>query len=216
MPDGIPNEASIRWIGRGFARRAHSLWSRRWVRIAVVAFGIALLVVLQFLRFIGFFEHIDSISDLRTFPVSGYVASNTAFIQTSQVENPAPMAVYHTARWGPCTYTIPGLTPGAPYLVTLHFVETYWTKPGQRRFNVTINDVRVLTNFDILATAGGQNIAITQRFSTYANREGQVILQFTNGSVDLPVIHGIQIVEERHSLGSKSLTLHADGFAAAP
>ena len=59
-------------------------------------------------------------------------------INTSKVTNPAPAAVYQTARVatttagpGPTyTYTIGGFTAGTSYLVRLHFCETYFSTAG--------------------------------------------------------------------------------------
>lgn len=213
MPDGIRYPVSPTSLVRPSVWRIHSLWKRRWVRVAALIFSLTALVGLPVLQYGGFFENIDSISDLRTFSASGYIAVNTASVHISGVKNPAPMAVYHTARWGPSTYTIPGLAPGAPYIVTLHFVETYWSKPGQREFNVTINHTPVLINFDILAAAGGQNIAIAKSFPERANRSGQIVIQLTNGAVDLPVIHGIQIAPAGGSSTSRTVNINAGGVS---
>src|SRR5580698_2331423 len=94
---------------------------------------------------------------------SGGTTSNTsASINTSLVANPAPQEVYQTERYGDFTYTIPNLTAGASYTVNLSFAEIYWTAAGKREFNVLINGTQVLTNFDVFATAGGENIAIVK------------------------------------------------------
>jgi fibronectin type 3 domain-containing protein len=123
----------------------------------------------------------------------GNTSSTTATIDTSAVSNPAPQAVYQTERYGAFTYTIPGLTPNATYNVALHFAEIYWSSAGQRTFNVVINGTQVLTNFDIIAAAGAPKKAIVKSFSTTANSSGQIVIQFTNGTADLPKISGIVI-----------------------
>ena len=114
-------------------------------------------------------------------------------INTSLIPNPAPQAVYQTNRFGAFTYTIPGLTAGTKYVVDLHFAETFWTAPGQREFNVLINGNEVLKNFDILAAAGGQNIATVQSFLVTADSTGTITIQFEVGSADSPQINGIEI-----------------------
>jgi len=81
-----------------------------------------------------------------------------------KVTNPAPAAVYQTARIGNFTYTIAGFQAGTDYLLRLHFCETYWTAAGKRIFNVSINGNQVLIHFDIYSTAGGKNIANIQQF----------------------------------------------------
>ncbi len=120
-------------------------------------------------------------------------------INTSNVTNPAPEAVYQTGRdtsaVGPgttFTYTIGGFTAGTDYLVRLHFCETYFTASGMRTFDVSINGTQVLTNFDIFATAGGENIANIQQFTEPANSSGQFVIVFTS-VVNNALVSGIEI-----------------------
>jgi lysophospholipase L1-like esterase len=120
-------------------------------------------------------------------------------INTSKVTNPAPAAVYQTARVTATagagttfSYTIGGFTAGSMHTVRLHFCETYWTAAGKRQFNVSINGTQVLTKFDIFATAGGQNIANIQQFTEAANASGQYVLTFTSDT-DKALISGIEI-----------------------
>ncbi|MGC2421203.1 MAG: malectin domain-containing carbohydrate-binding protein, partial [Candidatus Acidiferrales bacterium] len=129
----------------------------------------------------------------------GSTVSHANTINTSKVTNPAPAAVYQTGRdtsaVGPgttFTYTIGGFTAGTNYLVRLHFCETYFTTAGSRTFNVSINGTQVLTNFDIFATAGGQNIANIQQFTEPANSSGQFVILFTS-DVNNALISGIEI-----------------------
>jgi hypothetical protein len=122
-------------------------------------------------------------------------------INTSNVTNPAPAAVYQTARdaatqasgvGAPFSYTIPGLTAGTSYLVRLHFAETFFTTTGSRVFNVSINGTQVLTNFDIVAASGGENIANIQQFTEAANASGQMVITFTSVTNNA-LISGIEI-----------------------
>ncbi len=116
----------------------------------------------------------------------------TATINTANVTNPAPMYVYQTNRFGTCTYTVAGLTASTAYTVRLHFAETYWDAAGDREFNVSINGTQVLTDFDMFATAGGENIANIQQFSVTSNSSGQIVLVFTT-VIDNAQINGIEI-----------------------
>jgi hypothetical protein len=115
-------------------------------------------------------------------------------VDTSGVQNPAPQAVYQSERWGAFTYTIPGLTPGVTYTVRLHFAEIWWSQPGQRVFSVSINGSTVLSNFDILATAGAAFKALVQEFSAAADSNGQITISYIQGPVDWPKSSGIEIV----------------------
>ena len=123
----------------------------------------------------------------------GTPASTGAAINTSLIPNPAPQAVYQTNRYGTFTYTIPGFTANASYIVDLHFAETYWTRPGQRQFNVLINGNEVLNNFDMVAFAGGKNVATVQSFLVAADNTGTITIQFVPGAADNPQVNGIEI-----------------------
>lgn len=122
---------------------------------------------------------------------STYAVSHA--ISTAGVTNPAPEAVYQDAHEGTTTYTVPGFTAGSTHTVRLHFAELYWSKTGQREFDVSINGVSVLLNFDIVKAAGSQYQANVQQFTTTANGSGQIIISLTNGSVDQPEMSGIEI-----------------------
>ncbi len=121
-------------------------------------------------------------------------------INTSKVTNPAPAAVYQTARIATTTtngaksftYTIPGFTAGSSHTVRLHFCETFFTTKGSRVFNVSINGTQVLTNFDIVAASGGQNIANIQQFTATADASGHTTITFTS-ITNNALISGIEI-----------------------
>jgi hypothetical protein len=113
-------------------------------------------------------------------------------IDLSGVTNPAPMAVYQTARVATFSYTIPGFVAGSNHTVRLHFAETYWTAQGKRTFNVSINSMQVLTAFDIFKTAGAGNKAVIEQFAENADSSGRYVIQFT-AVIDKALISGIEI-----------------------
>ena len=123
----------------------------------------------------------------------GGTASVTNAINTSGVTNPAPQAVYQSNRFGNFTYSLPGLTASASYTVRLHFAEEYWTTAGSRVFNVTINGNQVLTNFDILATAGAEYKAVVEQFTATADSSGRVTIQFV-AVKDNAQVNGIEVL----------------------
>jgi hypothetical protein len=127
----------------------------------------------------------------------GSTYSTSAAIDTSGVSNPAPQSVYQTVRYGNFfTYTVGSLTPGASYTVRLDFAEIYWSSAGQRIFNVSINGNQVLSNFDILAAAGGQYKALAETFTATADAGGNIVISFAGaaGSPDLhAMVNGIEI-----------------------
>jgi hypothetical protein len=122
----------------------------------------------------------------------GGTISHANTIDLSGVTNPAPMAVYRTARVGNFTYTLPGFTAGSSHTVRLHFAETYFNTAGSRKYNVTINGTQVLSAFDIFAAAGAKNKAIVKQFTVNANASGQYIVQFTS-VVNQSLLSGIEV-----------------------
>jgi hypothetical protein len=125
---------------------------------------------------------------------TGGTNSVSSTIDTHLVTSPAPQAVYQSERWGPAfEYRFTGLKPGATYGVRLHFAELTWTLAGQRVFNVAINGTPVLTNFDIVARAGGGLIGIAPRFNATAAGDGTIRVRFT-ASVDYASVSGIEII----------------------
>lgn len=138
--------------------------------------------------------------DASPFVADAYFSGGGTFssgntINTSGVTNPAPQTVYQTERWGASTYTFPSLSPGTDYLVRLHFAETYHSTTGKRQFHVLLNGTQVLTNYDIVAEAGGNNIAVVEEFTVAANPSGQIIVQFQTGAFDNAKSSGIEILE---------------------
>ena len=127
---------------------------------------------------------------------AGNEFSSEAAIDISAAANPAPEAVYQTCRWAPSfNYVIPGLQAGTTYTVRLHFAELSWTAAGQRKFNVAINGATVLSAFDVFATAGGANKAISEQFTTTADASGQITIAFTQAGADNPMVSGIEILQ---------------------
>jgi uncharacterized protein (DUF362 family) len=123
----------------------------------------------------------------------GSTYSNMNTVDVSQItSNPPTAALFNNERYGAFSYTIPGFTAGNSYTVTLYFAETYLTSSGSRLFNVSINGATVLSNFDIYASAGGQNRAIARSFTATANSSGQIVIQFISGTQN-PKINGISI-----------------------
>jgi hypothetical protein len=107
--------------------------------------------------------------------------------------NAAPMGVYQYGRAGVTTYTIPGMVAGSSHSVLLHFSENYYSAKGKRVFNVAINGASVLSNFDIYATAGAEYTAVEETFTATANSSGDIVIAFTKGTANQPLIDGIEI-----------------------
>ena len=102
------------------------------------------------------------------------------------------------------TYTVPGLTSGSSYTVRLHFAELYFSAAGDREFNVAINGTTVLTNFDIYGTAKANYTAVVEQFTATANSSGDIVIAFTNGAIDHPMINGLEVLGSSTSCSAVS------------
>ena len=120
---------------------------------------------------------------------AGFTGGSTSASSANIANTPDPK-LYQTERYGNFSYLF--TMPGGTYNVILKFAETYWNKSGQRLFNVSINGTQVLTNFDIVAAAGGALIAIDKSFPvTITGRT--ITVQFSTGAADLPKVDAIEI-----------------------
>lgn len=90
---------------------------------------------------------------------------------------PAEQELYRTERYGQ-TLDYRFDVPEGVYEITLLNAETYNSGTNQRVFDLFIEDIHVLTNFDIFAEAGGKNIPITLAFTNDV-ADGQLDLHFT-------------------------------------
>jgi len=101
---------------------------------------------------------------------AGGGASGSTYTTADAIQKTTDPKLYQTQRFGPAgglSFTLSGLPPG-PAQVTLSFAETYWGRPGARRFDVVINGKTVLRDFDIYAEAGGKDIAVQKTFTVDA------------------------------------------------
>jgi hypothetical protein len=111
----------------------------------------------------------------------------------TQAANAVSARIYQSERRGPCIYTIP-VKQGAAYTVRLHFAETRFS-PGARKFNVDINSHRALTDFDIAGEAGKDKALIKEFSSIAPDEHGRIVIEFSRGSAEQPIICGIEIAK---------------------
>jgi hypothetical protein len=101
--------------------------------------------------------------------------------------------LYRYARVGESTYTF--TVPNGIYRVNLKFSEDLLKTVGERRFNVTINGLPVLRDFDIVGAIGAPFAAVDKSFAVEVV-SGTLQIAFTNGSADIPIINGIEIIKQ--------------------
>ena len=82
----------------------------------------------------------------------------------------------------------------AEYTVRLYFMEPDNVKPGERVFDVAIGGTPVLTGFDPVKVAGGQDRIVVMEFSGIPV-DGQLQLTFT-AKAGKPLICGVEAVAE--------------------
>lgn len=126
-----------------------------------------------------------------------YVYSRKGYAQTcidiygttKTIHGTSFQTFYNAERWGLFSYDIP-VTVSGRYTVKLYFAELFHNAAGKRVFNVDIEGVRVLENFDIL-----RNVA---KFTAYERSfdvdvtDGRLNIDFT-AVVDNAKITGIEV-----------------------
>ncbi|HWB58547.1 MAG TPA: GH92 family glycosyl hydrolase, partial [Chthoniobacteraceae bacterium] len=120
----------------------------------------------------------DPVGDFVPDPNVSTGAMNHARVNVdTSAPHAAPAAVYQGEWFGrDFTYSFPA-TPGAHYLVRLHFAEVFDSGDGTRLENIWINGRQVLKDFDIFATAG-VNKAVVKEFPSVAPDEnGNIVIR---------------------------------------
>jgi hypothetical protein len=108
--------------------------------------------------------------------------------------------IYQTSRvgyYGGFSYSIP-VTNGQ-YNLTLRFADSQYWAVGQRVFNVAVNGVATLNNFDVVAQGGSSYKAVDRQFPITVTN-GQVLLDFA-AVVNTPLISAIQITPVGQPIG---------------
>ncbi|QNF35576.1 T9SS type A sorting domain-containing protein [Adhaeribacter swui] len=133
---------------------------------------------------------------LGNFAADGYFTGATSIsTTTADIAGTTNDALYQdnrraTSNGGSFSYNIP-VTNGT-YQVKLHFAETFHPLPGLRKFNVTAEGATWLTNYDIVAAAGGTKTAVVVSKNVTVS-DGVVNLNFVS-VVDKACVSAIEIL----------------------
>ncbi|MBD3238959.1 MAG: hypothetical protein GF331_00130 [Chitinivibrionales bacterium] len=112
----------------------------------------------------------------------------------SSVTDPAPNDVYQTCRHRSPTFDIPaGIVPNGTYTVRLHFTDSRGSL-GDRQMNISIEGTNVLSGYDIVASAGGQNIAVIEEFTVTVSDGNGMTIDFDKGNGDDAFVSGIEVI----------------------
>lgn len=92
----------------------------------------------------------------------GY-SGGAGYSTTANIVGTGNLRVYQTNRWG-VRFGYSFVVPNGRRVLTVKFAEIAPVVPGERIFDVLVNGVPVLQNFDVVASAGGLNIAVDRSF----------------------------------------------------
>ncbi|ACZ43662.1 Kelch repeat-containing protein [Thermobaculum terrenum ATCC BAA-798] len=122
---------------------------------------------------------------------TGYTGGSVTKGTTSDIAGTNDDRLYQKGRSGaPFSYRFQ--VPNGTYTVRLKFAETYWTRAGQRVFNVNIEGSRVLSNFDILQTVAPKT-ALDRTFKVEVS-DGRLDVDLTS-VVNYPLVSALEITE---------------------
>jgi hypothetical protein len=104
--------------------------------------------------------------------------------------------LYRNARVGVFSYGLP--SGNGTFDVTLHFAETYWGSRaaggvGSRKFNVFVENVKRLSDYDVFAKAGGAMRAVKETVRVTVS-DGVLNLYFAKGTADNPLVSALEVV----------------------
>ncbi|MEE9363606.1 MAG: malectin domain-containing carbohydrate-binding protein, partial [Cellulophaga sp.] len=136
------------------------------------------------------------------------------FSTASNIANTTNDQLYQTERYtlsGNITYEIP--VPSGDYSVNLHFAEIYFGVLGSggigsRVFNIDVeNGQHIITNYDIVAEAGGSATAVVESYANVSVTDGSLTIVLTS-VIENAKISGIEIISENSSgsSGKKSIS----------
>ncbi|MFC4784381.1 malectin domain-containing carbohydrate-binding protein [Nocardioides sp. MAHUQ-72] len=117
----------------------------------------------------------------------------------STVPASTPPQIFLSERYGQQDWNLP-VTAGTPITVRLYFANQYagTSQPGQRVFNVLIDNVARLSNFDIVAAAGDKT-GTMREFSIVS--DGNVDIDLRNVT-DNALVNGVEILNNNAAGGS--------------
>jgi hypothetical protein len=107
----------------------------------------------------------------------GAVGGAIATFPQAQIQGTSHPELYRTVRWGMTGYNF--TLPNGKYAVTLRFCEPFYTAPGLRVFDVSIQGKSVLNALDVYARVG-LNHALDYHFPDVQVTNGMLRIGFTD------------------------------------
>ncbi len=125
-----------------------------------------------------------------------YADGSVSGIASGDILNTTDDPLYRNARVGVFSYGLP--SGNGTFNVTLHFAETYFGSrvaggAGSRKFNVYVEGVKRLSDYDVFAKAGGTMRAVKETIQVTVS-DGVLNLYFARGTADNPLVAAIEVV----------------------
>ena len=124
-------------------------------------------------------------------------ANSDQFTTQAPIAGTPDPALYQTERFsthGVLSYALP--VANGKYNVVLHFAELYWTKPGQRVFDINLEGKKVATNYDIVRKVGP--LAATTETFTVAVADGvlniDLSVPYLSGGADQAKLSALEVL----------------------
>ncbi|TPG65615.1 FG-GAP-like repeat-containing protein [Hymenobacter nivis] len=148
-------------------------------------------------------------------------ANSDQFTTQAPIAGTPDPALYQTERFsthGVLSYALP--VANGKYNVVLHFAELYWTKPGQRVFDINLEGKKVATNYDIVQKVGPLT-ATTETFAVTVT-DGVLNLDlsvpYLSGGMDQAKLSALEVLpfstDYRVNAGAGALATSRGAFAA--
>ena len=118
----------------------------------------------------------------------GYIGGNQVQRGDIQIIGAEEPRVYQNEQYGLVGYRF--RVPNGNYNLRLHFVETWNSQTGQRRFNVAVQEITVLKSLDVLNESGGKFKPLIKEFSACV-KDGVLAIDFAPPSEAL--VNGIEL-----------------------
>ena len=127
--------------------------------------------------------------DGTVFETDTYFVGGGTAETTNLMTNTMDDFLYQSERHGNFSYRFP-VTNGS-YFVKLYFAEISYTAPGQRQFDLFLEDTEVISDLDVYATSGTNDRAYTVEFKTTVS-DGFLDVN-VNADIDQAKISAIKI-----------------------
>ena len=117
-------------------------------------------------------------------------SGGSTFSSTADISNTNNDVLFQTERYGNFSYDIP--VANGTYTINLNFAEIFWTSPGARVFDVTVEGQSVIDDLDIF-TQLGANTALIQEFLGISVTDGELNIEFVT-EVDNAKLSALEVL----------------------